>query len=76
MPLRRCNGLVLNYYVNSSAQDMIVPRKPHEEGNKYQLGLGSMTMGVSSNSTSKPHVIHMVLSISQPVLKTHKQMLY
>ena len=34
-----------------------------------------MTTEVSSNSTSRPHVIHMALSISQPVLKTLNQML-
>ena len=36
----------------------------------------SMTMEVSSNSTLGPYVIHMALSISQPVSKTLKQMQY
>jgi hypothetical protein len=36
----------------------------------------SMTMKVSSNSTFRPYVIHMALSISQPVSKTLKRMLY
>ena len=36
----------------------------------------SMTTEVSSNSTLRPYVIHTALSVSQPVLKTLKRMLY
>ncbi len=35
-----------------------------------------MTMEASSNSISKPYVIHIVLSVSRPVSRTDKQMLY
>ena len=36
----------------------------------------SMTTEVSLNSTSRPYVIHMALSVSRPVLKSLKRMLY
>jgi hypothetical protein len=35
-----------------------------------------MTLEVSSNSTSRPYVIHMALSVSQSLSKTLKRMLY
>eukprot|EP00804_Cyclotella_cryptica_P026393 CCRYP_008083-RA/>CCRYP_008083-RA protein AED:0.41 eAED:1.00 QI:0/-1/0/1/-1/0/1/0/41 len=35
-----------------------------------------MTMQANSNFTSKPFVNHMESSISQPVSRTHKRMLY
>ncbi|KAL7525308.1 hypothetical protein ACHAWF_001298 [Thalassiosira exigua] len=35
-----------------------------------------MTMEANLNFTSKPYVIHMGSSVSRPVSRTHKRMLY